>query len=89
MAVFYLPFPCTDIYDGPKCEAYARGAHRNILRHFELTERQLPLVRFDYLNFERPFALEPNCDPQALGVYSCGPIANREGGTYRKCKQCL
>ena len=39
-AVFFLPSACDDIFDGPKCEAYARGAHRNILRHFELTEAQ-------------------------------------------------
>ena len=75
-AVFFLPSACDDTFDGPKCEAYARGAHRNILRHFELTEAQLPLVLFDYFNFDEPFTAVPNCDPAATGVFSCGPTAN-------------
>jgi len=75
-AVFYLPTPCDDIYDGPKCEAYARGAHRNILRHFRLTEAQLPLVKFDFFGWERPFVQMANCDIRATGVGSCGPAAN-------------
>ena len=75
-AVFYMPTPCDDIYDGPKCEAYARGAHRNMLRHFELTEADLPLVRFDFYNWTHPFEVAPNCDPSAKGVFSCGPTAN-------------
>ena len=75
-AVFYMPTPCDDIYDGPKCEAYARGAHRNMLRHFELTEADLPLVRFDFYNWTHPFEVAPNCDPSATGVFSCGPTAN-------------
>jgi len=77
-AVFYLPAACDDIYDGPKCESYARGAHRNMLRHFALTEQQLPLVQFDYMNWARPFSAAPNCDPTAAttAVTSCGPAAS-------------
>lgn len=75
-AVFYLPTACDDIYDGPKCEAYARGAHRNMLRHFKLTEAQLPLVKFDYFDWDQPFEVMANCDPQASGVFSCGPDAS-------------
>jgi len=75
-AVFYLPTPCDDIFDGPKCEDFARGAHRNILRHFQLTEAQIPFVEFDYFNWNKPFTAMPNCDPQAKGVASCGPAAN-------------
>ena len=70
-AVFYLPANCDDIYDGPKCEAYARGAHRNLLRHFHLTEEQLPLVKFNYNDFDAPFEAMPNCDPGSTGVFSC------------------
>lgn len=77
-AVFYLPTACDDIYDGPKCEDYARGAHRNILRHFKLTEAQLPLVTFDFFNWEKPFAAAANCDPTANGVGSCGPMASAQ-----------
>ena len=74
-AVFFLPTKCEDIYDGPKCEDYARGAHRNILRHFRLTETEIPLVKFDYFNWETPFTAVPNCDPAAKGVVSCDPDA--------------
>ncbi|KAL3919871.1 MAG: hypothetical protein SGPRY_005474 [Prymnesium sp.] len=70
-AVFFIPTSCDDIFDGPKCEAYARGAHRNILRHFQLTEAQLPLVKFDFFNWERPLTYQPNCDLAAKGVFSC------------------
>ena len=79
-AIFYLPTPCTDIYDGPKCEDYARGAHRNILRHFKLTEADIPLVKFDYNNWERPFTWAPNCEEAAKGVLSCGPAASAAVG---------
>ena len=82
-AVFFLPTACDDVFDGPKCEAYARGAHRNLLRHFELTEEQLPLVRFDYNNWERPFEAAPNCNAAAVGVHSCGPVANAALGRRR------
>lgn len=74
-AVFFLPTPCEDIYDGPKCEDYARGAHRNFLRHFRLTELELPLVKFEFTDFETPFVAMPNCDPKAKGVFSCEPGA--------------
>lgn len=79
-AVFYLPTACDDIYDGPKCESFARGAHRNLLRHFQLTEAQLPFVKFDYFNFSQPFSAAANCDPQSTGVFSCGPTANAAMG---------
>ena len=88
-AVFYLPKSCWDINDGPKCEEYARIAHRNMLRHFALTEAQLPLLRFEPLDWSHPFEFAPNCDPRADGVASCGPAANAAGGTYVKCSDCL
>ena len=75
-AVFFLPTTCEDVFDGPKCEAYARGAHRNLLRTFELTEERLPLVKFDFFNWDTPFSAAPNCDPTATGVASCGPAAS-------------
>ena len=76
-AVFYLPTSCDDIFSvGPKCEDYARGAHRNMLRHFRLTETELPFVKFDFFDWEKPFTQLPNCDPQATGLLSCGPVAN-------------
>eukprot|EP00966_Prymnesium_polylepis_P237416 5490907-Prymnesium_polylepis.1 len=75
-AVFFLPTICEDAHDGPKCEDYARGAHRNLLRTFGLTEARLPLVRFDFFNWDQPFSSAPNCDPTAAGVTSCGPAAS-------------
>lgn len=73
-AVFYLPTACDDIYDGPKCEAYARGAHRNILRHFKLTEAQVPFVKFDYFDWKQPFQAVSNCDPVCAAALPIEPL---------------
>ena len=45
-----------DIYDGPKCEDYARAAHRKFLQTFNLQERQVPLLKLDLWNWDYPFS---------------------------------
>ena len=61
-AVFFLDGPevrgqnCWDCWtSGHKTESYARRAHRTLLRHFELTSAQLPLLRFNPWNWDVPF----------------------------------
>ena len=57
-AIFYLKGSnCAgDIFDGPKCEDYARAAHRTFLDHFGLTAEDVPLVAFDLWNVDEPFS---------------------------------
>ena len=58
-AFFYISENCemgkSDVYDGPKCGDYAKGAHANYLRHFNLSAEEVPLVHFDLWNWEMPF----------------------------------
>ena len=57
-AMFFLPTNCAgDIYDGPKCESYARRAHRKFIEHFKLSPLQVPLLKFDLWNWDTPFSL--------------------------------
>lgn len=56
---------CDMALSGAKCEDYARSAWRNMRRHFGLTVEQLPLVRFDPFDHERPFhAIAPPVFPE-------------------------
>ena len=57
-AVFYLNEDCTDSMAGPKCRDYAIGAHRTMLRHFELSLEEMPLLRLDPWNWDTPFSDE-------------------------------
>ena len=54
-AIFYTTGTCGDVYDGPKCAQYARAAHGNFLRHFGLTAKDVPLLKFDLFNWQQPF----------------------------------
>ena len=53
-------FSCDDALSGSKCLDYARVALRRIRRHFGLSEVELPFVRFDPFNAERPFTDVPS-----------------------------
>ena len=66
-AVFYLETTdadCSDNPSGPKCEAYARAAHANMLRHFGLQPYELPLLKLDPWNWDAPFqSMKPLIKP--------------------------
>ena len=46
---------CVDATSGPKCKDYATRAHRAILRHFQLDQRQIPLLRLNPYDWDAPF----------------------------------
>ena len=46
---------CIDATSGPKCRDYAVRAHRAMLAHFQLSDAELPLLRFDPYNWDSPF----------------------------------
>ena len=54
-AFFFIAGGCTDAYDGPKCEGYVRGAHRNFVAHFGLASDDIPLLRLDTRAWDQPF----------------------------------
>ena len=55
LGVFYIDGNCGDAYDGPKCQDYARGAHRAMMSNFDLDPIQFPLVKLDLFNWKTPF----------------------------------
>eukprot|EP00966_Prymnesium_polylepis_P310700 7178488-Prymnesium_polylepis.2 len=61
-AVFYQESDCTGVWDGPKCEEYSREAHGRFLEHFAVAASELPLLRFDAWDWERPFSAVPGGD---------------------------
>ena len=46
---------CDDALSGEKCEDYARIALERMRAHFGLSVSELPFVRFDPRNWQRPF----------------------------------
>ena len=90
-AVFFLRgMDCADVYDGPKCEPYARKAHAAILDHFSMSPNQLPLLSLDLWNWDRPFEdINPNPMPPGLSI--SGQTANRAAGgqscTHKLCTE--
>lgn len=80
-AMFFLPTGCGgDIYDGPKCEDYARAAHRRFLASFNLTESEVPLLKFDLWNWDAPFTVAPPLPPSSPPL-PVRPPAPRHGNT--------
>jgi len=76
-AMFFLPTRCNgDIYDGAKCEDYVRTAHRTFLQNFTLTEEQVPLLKLDLWNWEAPFTMMTNKQPDRFNTVE----ANTFGG---------
>ena len=59
---------CIDATSGPKCRDYATRAWRNMLRHFKLGPKRLPLLRFNPFNWEQPFT-----DVSATSCARCPP----------------
>jgi len=45
---------CGDASDGPKCQDYARNAHASFLRHFGISDTQVPLLKFDLFTRDGP-----------------------------------
>ena len=57
-AFFFQPGrkDCFDAFDGHKCEAYARAAHRAFLDRFSLSWNDVPLLKLDIFNWQQPFS---------------------------------
>ena len=65
-AMFYIRGPCDDTrpqpwlggWDQPKCEEYARWAHRLMRERWPLQAQQVPLLRLDVYNRVAPFSVD-------------------------------
>jgi len=59
--MFYVDGDCVDIGDAGNhnaaCEDFARAAHRTMLAHFGLHAEQLPFLKLDLFDWERPFSI--------------------------------
>ena len=58
-AAFYQEADCTGVWDGPKCEEYAREAYDRFLEKFKVTSSDIPLLRLDPKDWAKPFRLDP------------------------------
>ena len=89
-AVYYIEGDCSvnmgsDRNPQPMCKKYAIAAHANLIRHFNLTKEELPLVRFDPFDWTSPFSMPPahfdedDCDFRActsMGNDCCAPAGD-------------